>query len=101
MAKASAVDKNLKRKCLVEKYKDIRTKLKLIIHNKNSTMDERFAAVLKLAKLPRNSSPVRVRNRCQITGKPRGFYRKFKMSRIALRELGAQGVLPGVRKASW
>ena len=101
MAKASAVDKNIKRKDLVAKYKNARDSLKKIIQNKNSTMDERFAAVLKLAKLPRNSSPVRVRNRCQITGKPRGFYRKFKMSRIALRELGAQGVLPGVRKASW
>ena len=78
-----------------------RTRLKEIIADKEKPADERFDAVLKLAELPRNSSKTRIRNRCQVTGRPRGFYRKLKMSRIALRELGSQGKVPGLVKSSW
>ena len=75
--------------------------LKEIANNKELPMEERFAARLKLAQLPRNGSPTRIRNRCEVTGRPRGFYRKMKMSRIALRELGNQGLIPGLVKSSW
>ena len=101
MAKVSSTEKNNKRIKLVNKFYAKRQALKDVISNKETSMEDRFAAVLALAELPRNSSKTRVRNRCGLTGRPRGFYRKFKLSRIALRELGSQGVLPGVRKASW
>ncbi|PHR58619.1 MAG: 30S ribosomal protein S14 [Robiginitomaculum sp.] len=101
MAKVSAVERNLKRQLLVIKYADKRAELKAIARNTELPVEERFAAQIKLSELPRNSAPTRVRNRCQITGRPRGYYRKFKMSRIALRELGSQGLLPGLVKSSW
>lgn len=101
MAKVSAVEKNEKRKRLVEKYTAKRTRLKAIACDLSLPSEERFLARLKLAKLPRNSSPVRVRNRCDLTGRPRGFYRKFRLSRIALRELASSGQIPGMVKSSW
>ncbi len=101
MAKVSAVERNLKRQLLVIKYADKRAALKEIARNTELPVEERFAAQIKLSELPRNSAPTRVRNRCQITGRPRGYYRKMKMSRIALRELGSQGLLPGLVKSSW
>ncbi|MEE9272211.1 MAG: 30S ribosomal protein S14 [Robiginitomaculum sp.] len=101
MAKVSSVERNEKRKKLVARYADKRAQLKEIARNKELPVEERFAAQIKLSKLPRNSAPSRVRNRCQISGRPRGYYRKMKMSRIALRELGSQGLLPGLVKSSW
>lgn len=101
MAKVSSVEKNKRRKRLVEKYQTKRTFLKEIISNKVISIEERFEAQLKLATLPRNSSKVRIRNRCELSGRPRGFYRKFKLSRIALRELASVGQIPGVIKSSW
>jgi small subunit ribosomal protein S14 len=101
MAKKSAVEKNMKRKRLVSRYAAKRTKLKAIVNDRSLAPEERFAAQLKLSELPRNSAAVRVRNRCEVSGRPRGFYRKFKMSRIALRELGSQGQVPGLVKSSW
>lgn len=101
MAKTSAVEKNARRRRLAERYADRRAALKAIIMDRSKPMDERFAAQLKLAQLPRNSSKTRIRNRCAVTGRPRGYYRKLNMSRIALRELGALGVIPGLIKSSW
>lgn len=101
MAKKSAIEKNERRKRLVKKYAAKRAALKAMAEDESLPEDERFIARLKLAELPRNSAPTRVRNRCQVTGRPRGYYRKFKMSRIALRELGSQGFIPGVTKSSW
>ena len=101
MAKQSAIQKNLKRISMVKRDKEKRAKLKDIIMNKNLSLDERFEAQQKLAALPRNGSKIRIRNRCQLTGRPRGFYRKFKLSRICLRSLAAEGQLPGVVKSSW
>ena len=101
MAKTSMVERNNKRRDLVKKYKTKRTRLKAVAADRNLPAEERFAARLRLAELPRNSSPTRVRNRCDITGRPRGYYRKLKMSRIALRELGSQGLIPGMVKSSW
>lgn len=101
MAKKSAILKNQRRARLVKKYAGRRERLKAIANDEKRPQEERFMAQLKLAELPRNSSPVRVRNRCEITGRPRGYHRKFKMSRIALRELAASGKLPGVVKSSW
>ncbi len=101
MAKKSAIEKNKRRMKLVEKYASKRAELKAIIKDRSRDPEERFEAVLALAKLPRNSSPVRVRNRCMLTGRPRGYYRRFGLSRIALRELASEGKLPGVVKASW
>ncbi len=101
MAKVSAIERNLKRQLLVIKYADKRAELKAIARNKDLPVEERFAAQIKLSELPRNSAPTRVRNRCQVTGRPRGYYRKMKMSRIALRELGSAGLLPGLLKSSW
>lgn len=101
MAKKSAIDKNLKREKLVKKYAAKRARLKAMAMDENLPLEERFKARLKLAELPRNSAPNRLRNRCQVTGRPRGYYRKLKMSRIALRELGAQGMIPGMVKSSW
>ena len=101
MAKTSSVEKNNRRKKLAKQHAGKRARLKAVAQNKTISMEERFAAQLKLAALPRNSSPNRIRNRCEITGRPRAFYRKVKMSRLALRELANQGLIPGVTKSSW
>ena len=101
MAKKSAIERNKKRSRLAKKYEGQRQRLKEIADNRDLPMEERFQARLKLAKLPRNSAKVRVQNRCEVTGRPRGVYRKFKMSRIALRELGSNGQIPGLVKSSW
>ncbi len=101
MAKKSAIEKNKTRARLVAKYADRRARLLAVSRDESLPQEERFAARIKLAALPRNSAKVRLRNRCLITGRPRGYYRRFKMSRIALRELASVGQLPGVVKASW
>lgn len=101
MAKVSAVERNKKRQRLVAKYAAQRADLKATARNTELPVEERFAAQLKLADLPRNSAPSRVRNRCQVSGRPRGYYRKMKMSRIALREYGSFGLIPGLVKSSW
>ena len=101
MAKISAINKNNKRIKLSNKYFKKRDLLKKIIMNKKLTLEERFKAQQKLSKLPRNSAKTRVRNRCQITGRPHGVYRKLKISRIALRQLGWEGKIPGMVKSSW
>ncbi len=101
MAKKSAVQKNLKRMKLVNRYEKKRIKLKKIIMNKKLELAERFAAQLKLDKLPKNSSRVRIRNRCGISGRPHGYYRKLKISRIALRDMASAGKIPGIIKSSW
>lgn len=101
MAKISKVVKNEKRKKTVAQYAERRAALKKIINNPESTPEEVDAAQLKLQKLPRNASPVRVRNRCSQTGRPRGYLRKFGISRVALRELALEGQIPGVVKSSW
>ena len=101
MAKLSAINKNKNRIKLANKFYSKRKKLKEIIMNKKLTLEERFKAQQKLSKLPRNSSKTRVRNRCQITGRPHGVYRKLKISRIALRQLGLEGKIPGMVKSSW
>ena len=101
MAKTSAIQRNLKRIKLVKKFLKKRANLKKIIKNKKLPLEERFAAQLKLAKIPRNSAKVRIRNRCEITGRPRGVYRKLKISRIALRDLASEGKIPGMTKSSW
>ena len=101
MAKVSAIQRNLKRIKLSKKFDKKRKKLKAIVKNKTLPLNERFLAQLKLSKLPRNSSKIRIRNRCAITGRPHGVYRKLKISRIALRQLGLQGKIPGLVKSSW
>lgn len=101
MAKKSSVERNLKRRRMAAKASGRRARLKEIANNRELPMEERFAARLKLAQLPRNSSPTRIRNRCDVTGRPRGFYRKLKMSRVSLRELASQGLIPGMVKSSW
>ena len=101
MAKKSAIQKNLKRMKLVKKYSKKRAELKKIINNKKLELSERFAAQLKLDKLPKNSSKVRIRNRCGISGRPHGYYRKLKISRIALRDMASAGKIPGIIKSSW
>ena len=101
MAKKSAIERNKKRSRLAKKYEGQRQRLKEIADNRDLPMEERFQARLKLAKLPRNSAKVRVQNRCEVTGRPRGVYRKFRMSRIALRELASTGQVPGMVKSSW
>ena len=101
MAKKSAVNRNEMVRKLVKLKAAKRTALKAIANDENLSLEERFDARLKLAELPRNSSPTRIRNRCEVTGRPRAFYRKLKMSRIALRELGSQGQIPGLVKSSW
>ncbi|MFQ5348362.1 MAG: 30S ribosomal protein S14 [Rhodothalassiaceae bacterium] len=101
MAKKSAIEKNRRRARLVKKYATRRARLKAISEDRSLPEEERFLARLKLAELPRNAAPSRLRNRCEVTGRPRGYYRKFKMSRIALRELASEGQLPGVVKSSW
>ena len=101
MAKTSSIQRNLKRIKLVAKFKKKREELKKIIKNKKLPLDERFAAQLKLAKIPRNSAKTRIRNRCEITGRPHGVYRKLRISRIALRDLASKGKIPGMTKSSW
>lgn len=101
MAKKSSVENNNRRKALVKKFAGRRARLLEIANDESQSMDERFLARLKLAELPRNSAPNRVRNRCEVTGRPRAFYRKLKMSRVALRELGNKGLVPGLVKSSW
>ncbi len=101
MAKKSSVEKNEKRRKLAKKFASRRARLKAITKNQALSMEERFAAQLKLAVLPRNSAPNRIRNRCELTGRPRAYYRKMKMSRMALRELGNKGLIPGLVKSSW
>ena len=101
MAKTSAIHRNLKRVRMSKKFANKRKKLKAIVMDKKINLNERFAASLKLAKLPKNSSKNRVRNRCEITGRPHGYYRKLKMSRIALRKLASMGKIPGMTKSSW
>lgn len=101
MAKVCMIERENKRKKLVKRYKTKREELKAVIRDKDIPADERFQAMLKLADLPRNSSKTRIRNRCALTGRPRGYYRKFNLSRIALRDLASRGELPGVTKSSW
>jgi len=101
MAKTSAVEKNKRRAKLVKQFANKRAKLKAIAKDRSISPEEQFAARLKLAELPRNSSKVRIRNRCEMSGRPRAFYRKFKLSRIALRELASTGQIPGMVKSSW
>ena len=101
MAKTSAIQRNLKRIKLAKKFHKKRENLKKIINNRKLPLEERFAAQLKLAKIPRNSAKNRIMNRCQITGRPHGVYRKLKISRIALRQLGLEGKIPGMIKSSW
>jgi small subunit ribosomal protein S14 len=101
MAKKSMLEKNALRRRLTKQYQPKRARLKAIARDKDKPMEERFAAVLKLAEMPRNSSATRIRNRCEITGRPRGTYRKLKVSRIALRDLGSKGMIPGLVKSSW
>jgi small subunit ribosomal protein S14 len=101
MAKKSSVEKNSRRRRLVKKFAGRRARLKAIAYDKKRPVEERFAATLKLAELPRNSSATRIRNRCEMSGRPRGNYRKHKLSRIALRNLGSKGMIPGLLKSSW
>jgi small subunit ribosomal protein S14 len=101
MAKKSSIEKNNRRRRMVARFAERRDALKAVANDESLTLEERFQARLKLAKLPRNSSAVRIRNRCEVSGRPRGYYRKLKMSRIALRELGASGLIPGMVKSSW
>tara|TARA_E500000331_G_scaffold319313_1_gene331912 strand:+ start:31 stop:336 length:306 start_codon:yes stop_codon:yes gene_type:complete len=101
MAKKSAIQKNLKRIRLTKKYAKKRAELKKIIKNKKLELSERFNAQLKLNKLPKNSSKTRIRNRCEISGRPHGVYRKLKISRIALRDMASAGKIPGITKSSW
>ena len=101
MAKKSSIEKNNRRKRLVDQYARKRAELKAVALDESLPLEERFEARMKLAKLPRNSAPNRVRNRCEISGRPRAYYRKLKMSRIALREYGSQGMIPGLVKSSW
>ena len=101
MAKSSSIQKNLKRIRLAKKFLKRREDLKKIIKNKKLPLAERFAAQLKIAKLPRNSARIRIRNRCEITGRPHGVYRKLRISRIALRDLASKGKIPGMTKSSW
>ena len=101
MAKKSAVQKNLKRIKMVNRFEKKRMKLKKIVMNKKLELAERFAAQLKLDKLPKNSSRVRIRNRCGVSGRPHGYYRKLNISRIALRDMASSGKIPGIIKSSW
>ncbi|WP_375614145.1 30S ribosomal protein S14 [Bartonella sp. AC151YNML] len=101
MAKVSAVEKNKRRKVMVKRYAARRARLKAIVMDQKVSLEERFKASIQLAELPRNSAKVRVRNRCEVSGRPRAYYRKLKMSRIALRELGSVGHIPGIVKSSW
>ena len=101
MAKTSSIERNKKRERLAKKYANKRAKLKAIADTDSLAMEDRFAARLKLAELPRNSSATRIRNRCELTGRSRGYYRKLKLCRNQLRELASQGLIPGMVKSSW
>ena len=101
MAKTSAIQRNLKRIRMAKKFNNRRKKLKAIIKNRKLPLNERFEAQLKLTKLPKNSAKTRIRNRCEITGRPHGVYRKLKISRIALRQMASAGKIPGMTKSSW
>jgi small subunit ribosomal protein S14 len=101
MAKTSSVEKNNRRRKLVDQFAAKRRALKAIIMDQSKPMEERFRAQLKLAAMPRNSAKIRIRNRCEVTGRPRAYYRKLKVSRIALRDLGNNGQIPGLVKSSW
>jgi small subunit ribosomal protein S14 len=101
MAKKSSIEKNNRRRRMATTYAEKRAALKAIADDRARPVEERFAARLKLAELPRNSAPSRIRNRCAMTGRPRGYYRKLGISRIALRDLGSNGLIPGLVKSSW
>ncbi|MCB2114563.1 MAG: 30S ribosomal protein S14 [Parvularculaceae bacterium] len=101
MAKKSMIERDLKRRRLSKSLETKRTRLKAIIKDQSKPAEERFMATLQLAELPRNSSKTRIRNRCLVSGRPRGFYRKLKMSRLALRQYGSEGKIPGLVKSSW
>ena len=101
MAKKSSIEKNNRRRKMTKQFANRRLKLKTIARDKSLPMEERFTARLKLAELPRNSAAGRIRNRCEVSGRPRAYTRKMKMSRIALRELGSKGLIPGLVKSSW
>ncbi len=101
MAKVSMINRQKRREALVVKYADKRAELKGVARDESRPMEERFKAQLKLAKLPRNSSATRLHNRCEVTGRPRSYYRKLRMSRIALRDLASAGQIPGMVKSSW
>ncbi len=101
MAKTSAIEKNNRRAKLAKKHAARRNALKKIVMDKTKPIEDRFKAQMKLAEMPRNGAKVRIRNRCEITGRPRSYYRKLKMSRIALRDLGNRGQVPGIVKSSW
>jgi small subunit ribosomal protein S14 len=101
MAKKSSIEKNNKRRKMVARYATKRAELKRIANDESLTLEERFQARLKLAELPRNSAAVRIRNRCEMSGRPRGVYRKLRLSRIAIRDLGSNGLIPGLVKSSW
>jgi len=101
MAKTSSVERNKKRERMAKQFADRRAKLKAVIKDQAAAPEDRFDAVLKLAQLPRNSSQTRIRLRCEVTGRPRGNYRKFKLCRVQLRELGSKGLIPGMVKSSW
>jgi small subunit ribosomal protein S14 len=101
MAKKSSIEKNNRRRKRTKMARGRRDRMKAIVMDKTRPMEERFAATLKLAEMPRNASATRIRNRCEVTGRPRAFYRKHKLSRIALRELGSKGLIPGLVKSSW
>lgn len=101
MAKTSSVEKNNRRRKMTAKFAKKRSELKAVIMDRETAPEERIQAVMKLAELPRNGAKVRIRNRCEVTGRPRAYYRKLKMSRLALRELGNQGMIPGLVKSSW
>jgi small subunit ribosomal protein S14 len=101
MAKTSSIEKNNRRRKMTKKFAVKRARLKAIAYDKARPLEERFEAQLKLAQLPRNSSATRIRNRCEVTGRARAYYRKFRMSRIAMRDLGSKGLIPGLVKSSW
>ena len=101
MAKKGAIEKNKRRTAMVSRKAEKRARLKAMAEDRDLPPEDRFAARLKLAEMPRNSSPTRLRNRCELSGRPRAFYRRFKISRVALRELGSQGMIPGLVKSSW
>jgi small subunit ribosomal protein S14 len=101
MAKTSSIEKNNRRRRMTKQFAAKRAKLKDVANDRTKPLEERFEATIKLAALPRNSSATRIRNRCEVTGRPRGFYRKLKMSRIAMRDFGSRGLIPGLVKSSW
>ena len=101
MAKKSMIERNKKRTAMSKSFDAKRERLKAIIKDQSKPAEERFDAVLKLAEIPRNASKTRIRNRCEVSGRPRGYYRKLKMSRVALRQLGSEGLIPGLVKSSW